>query len=317
MPRSAAAPSCRTARASAAWTSCGGRTRSGNRRSAKPVRQARRGRLQLYRAIQPQFGRSAAGGGQRGGGEAVVPHHVHPLRGAHAVAAQGVPGAGGDAAVREGPQVGQCPPACTATSSSISPGWTAARRRSSASTLTTARCSIPTRSWTNRRCRSTTRCSAACLKRLSREAMGRPIDYSQINPRILGNIYEQFLGYVIEIKERRLDPQAGRDTRRKQGSFYTPESVTKFLVEQSVEQALAAAARPQAVGTSLSRSGVRQRAFPGRVRQLRGAALRGDRRQPLLPAMETLRYRALRVRRGQGPHGRRCSPSSACGSTRP
>ena len=77
------------------------------------------------------------------------------------------------------------------------------------------------------------------LKRLSRDSIRRPIDYSQINPRILGNIYEQFLGYVIEIKEGRLDPQAGRDTRRKQGSFYTPESVTKYLVEQSVEQALA------------------------------------------------------------------------------
>jgi type I restriction-modification system DNA methylase subunit len=76
------------------------------------------------------------------------------------------------------------------------------------------------------------------LKRLSRDAIHRPIDYSQINPRILGNIYEQFLGYVIEIKQGRLDPQAGRDTRRKQGSFYTPESVTKYLVEQSVQQAL-------------------------------------------------------------------------------
>ena len=77
------------------------------------------------------------------------------------------------------------------------------------------------------------------MKRLSRDAIHRPIDYSQINPRILGNIYEQFLGYVIEIKQGRLDPQAGRDTRRKQGSFYTPESVTKYLVEQSVQQALA------------------------------------------------------------------------------
>ena len=77
------------------------------------------------------------------------------------------------------------------------------------------------------------------LKRLSRDAIHRPIDYSQINPRILGNIYEQFLGYVIEIKEGRLDPQAGRDTRRKQGSFYTPESVTQYLVQESIEQALA------------------------------------------------------------------------------
>ena len=69
--------------------------------------------------------------------------------------------------------------------------------------------------------------------------MGRAIDYSQINPRILGNIYERFLGYVIEIKERRLDPQAGRDTRRKEGTFYTPQSVTKFLVEHAVDEALA------------------------------------------------------------------------------
>jgi hypothetical protein len=77
------------------------------------------------------------------------------------------------------------------------------------------------------------------LLKLSREAMGRAIDYSQINPRILGNIYERFLGYVIEIKERRLDPQVSRDTRRKEGTFYTPQSVTKFLVEHAVDEALA------------------------------------------------------------------------------
>ncbi len=76
------------------------------------------------------------------------------------------------------------------------------------------------------------------LLKLSREAMGRPIDYSQINPRILGNIYERFLGYVIEIKERRINPQASRDTRRKEGTFYTPQSVTKFLVEHAVDEAL-------------------------------------------------------------------------------
>ena len=77
------------------------------------------------------------------------------------------------------------------------------------------------------------------VKKLSHERHGRKIDYSQINPRILGNIYEKFLGYVIEIQEGRLDPQADRDTRRKEGSFYTPEPVTKFLVEDSVDRALA------------------------------------------------------------------------------
>ena len=42
-------------------------------------------------------------------------------------------------------------------------------------------------------------------------------------PAMLGNIYEQFLGYVIEIKERRLDPKAGRDTPpTRKGRFYTP-----------------------------------------------------------------------------------------------
>ena len=65
------------------------------------------------------------------------------------------------------------------------------------------------------------------VKKLSHERVGRKIDYAQINPRILGNIYEKFLGYVIEIQEGRLDPQADRDTRRKEGSFYTPEPVTK------------------------------------------------------------------------------------------
>ncbi len=77
------------------------------------------------------------------------------------------------------------------------------------------------------------------LLTLSQDAMGRPIDYAQINPRILGNIHERFLGYVIEIKERRLDAQVGRDTRRKEGTFYTPQSVTRFLVEHAVDEALA------------------------------------------------------------------------------
>jgi hypothetical protein len=78
------------------------------------------------------------------------------------------------------------------------------------------------------------------LDRLSREQMGRSINYAQINPRILGNIYERFLGYVIEINEGRLNPQAERDTRRREGSFYTPELATKFLVEHCVERALEA-----------------------------------------------------------------------------
>jgi adenine-specific DNA-methyltransferase len=77
------------------------------------------------------------------------------------------------------------------------------------------------------------------LLKISREAMGRNIDYSQINPRILGDIYEKFMGFVIEIKQGRLDPQAERDTRRKEGSVYTPESVTKYLVEHCVGRALA------------------------------------------------------------------------------
>jgi len=76
------------------------------------------------------------------------------------------------------------------------------------------------------------------INKLSKEPSGSRIDYGQINPRILGNIYEQFLGYVIEIKEGRIHPHADRDTRRREGSFYTPESVTKFLVEHCVEQAL-------------------------------------------------------------------------------
>ncbi len=77
------------------------------------------------------------------------------------------------------------------------------------------------------------------LLKLSREAMGRPTDYSQINPRSLGNIYERFLVCVAKIRERRPDPQVGRDTRRKEGTFYTPQSVTKFLVEHAVDEALA------------------------------------------------------------------------------
>ena len=81
--------------------------------------------------------------------------------------------------------------------------------------------------------------SGDVLLKLSREAISRAIDYSQINPRILGNIYERFLQYVNEIEGRRLDPQAGRDTRRKEGTFYTPQSVTRFLVEHTVDEALA------------------------------------------------------------------------------
>ena len=77
------------------------------------------------------------------------------------------------------------------------------------------------------------------LSKLSPETMGRPIDYRQIDPRILGKIYERFLEYVIEIKERRLGPRAESGTRRKEGTFYTPQSIARFLVEHAVNEALA------------------------------------------------------------------------------
>ena len=75
---------------------------------------------------------------------------------------------------------------------------------------------MPIPSWTPRNLGSMTVRSRNILLKLSREA-ARPIDYSQINPRNLGSIYERFLGHVIEIKERRLDPQAGRERAARKG----------------------------------------------------------------------------------------------------
>ena len=76
------------------------------------------------------------------------------------------------------------------------------------------------------------------LLRLAPDGLHRSIDYAQINPRMLGDVYEKFLSYAIEVKEGRLDPQAQRETRRREGSFYTPESVTRYLVEHCVDEAL-------------------------------------------------------------------------------
>jgi len=75
------------------------------------------------------------------------------------------------------------------------------------------------------------------LLTLSRETPSRSIDYSQVNPRILGNIYEKFLGYVIEVKEGRVTTKVQEETRRSEGTVYTPEPVTKFLVEHCVDEA--------------------------------------------------------------------------------
>ncbi len=196
-------------------------------------------RLLLFRAIQSQLPDRPAIADQRGGRQAAVSDHVHSLRRGHAAVAQGVPCAGGASNASSRTGSGDATPRSTATCSSTSPGSTAAARTSSSIYPYDGALFDPDPVLDDPQLRIDDRLFKDILLKLSREAMGRPIDYSQINPRILGNIYERFLGYVIEIKERRLDPQVGRDTRRKEGTFYTPQSVTKFLVEHAVDEALA------------------------------------------------------------------------------
>ena len=113
-------------------------------------------------------------------------------------------------------------------------------RTSSASTLTTARCSIPTPFWTTPNCESTTACSRTILLKLSREAMGRPIDYSQINPRIFGNIYEKVPGIRHRDQGASARPAGGpRHAAARKGPSIRRSRSRSFSSSTAVDEALA------------------------------------------------------------------------------
>jgi type I restriction-modification system DNA methylase subunit len=62
-------------------------------------------------------------------------------------------------------------------------------------------------------------------------------DFSAIDTDVLGTIYEQYLGYVAQ------DPEAKQlvtkwSKRKKQGIYYTPQYIVKYIVQNTLGKML-------------------------------------------------------------------------------
>jgi hypothetical protein len=59
------------------------------------------------------------------------------------------------------------------------------------------------------------------------------IDYADLEVRQLGDIYEGLLGGSLEIKEGRLQLNEEYKKRQLTGTFYTPDFIVRYLVEET------------------------------------------------------------------------------------
>ncbi len=69
--------------------------------------------------------------------------------------------------------------------------------------------------------------------------------YRAMTPDIMGNTYEQFLGKALAIKNRNtpnlpieITTLDNLETRKKQGSYYTPQVIVRYIVDSSLERYL-------------------------------------------------------------------------------
>jgi hypothetical protein len=68
------------------------------------------------------------------------------------------------------------------------------------------------------------------------EAEGRRgfLDYSALDVRELGSIYEGLLEHKLILKDGELEWEKDRSQRKKTGSYYTPEYIVQYIVEQTI-----------------------------------------------------------------------------------
>ncbi|MBP6802504.1 MAG: N-6 DNA methylase [Chloroflexi bacterium] len=58
--------------------------------------------------------------------------------------------------------------------------------------------------------------------------------YRAMTPDIMGNTYEQYLGKTLALSHKRIETVDNLETRKKQGSYYTPQVIVRYLVDNSL-----------------------------------------------------------------------------------
>ena len=61
-------------------------------------------------------------------------------------------------------------------------------------------------------------------------------DFSAIEADVLGNIYEQYLGYILKKTPRRAKLSENHAHRKEQGIYYTPTYIVKYIIENTIKE---------------------------------------------------------------------------------
>jgi len=65
-----------------------------------------------------------------------------------------------------------------------------------------------------------------------------PYSFDVISPEVLGNIYEQYLGYTIRLTDHQVKYELKSDVRKAGGIYYTPEYIVDYIVKNTVGKLL-------------------------------------------------------------------------------
>ncbi len=72
------------------------------------------------------------------------------------------------------------------------------------------------------------------LRKVIRQLYDSPYDFRQIPIEVLGQVYEQFLGKVIVVTEKRARVEEKPEVRKAGGVFYTPQYVVDYIVKHTL-----------------------------------------------------------------------------------
>ncbi|MGA2436416.1 MAG: N-6 DNA methylase, partial [Bryobacteraceae bacterium] len=61
-------------------------------------------------------------------------------------------------------------------------------------------------------------------------------DFAAIDSDVLGNIYEQYLGYMLQKHKKGVVLTESYEQRRKFGAYYTPPYIVKFIIQNTIQQ---------------------------------------------------------------------------------
>ena len=75
--------------------------------------------------------------------------------------------------------------------------------------------------------------------------------YRAMTADIMGNTYEQYLGKALVLRDNHLQTADNLETRKKQGSYYTPQVIVRYLVDNSLGRYLYGTADGQPDGEPL------------------------------------------------------------------